>query len=246
VAVIDPLLAPATQPRQRLDPLLPIPHLQMLRIQPHLDALADQTARYRIHVVLDSDQTAAAHRHLQPLVGLQPSRRQRPQHRQLLDEPRLPSQVPLPTHFVQKRGIRLLVGKVATAAQEQRLFHRLLEMPMRRLRIAILVRVVRLDLLADQTVVRQQSFIARRELVPLRQVIDRRRHPVAAVSLGHAAQFPQGVLQTGAETGKTLRETDRHRLPVRVSEHQVIHQVRERLAADGHAEAVHVREVRGT
>lgn len=166
----------------------------MLRIQPNLDSLADQAARYRINIVLDSDQTTAVHRHLQPLVGIQPSRRQRSEHRQLLDQPRLPPQVPLPTHLVEERLVRFPTGKIPTATQEQRLLHRLLEVPMRRLRIAILVRVVRLDLLADQTVVRQQSFIARRELAPLREVVDRRRHPVAAVSLGHTAQFPQGVL----------------------------------------------------
>jgi hypothetical protein len=41
VSIVDLLLAPPPQPRQRLDQLLAIPHFQRLQVQPHFDALAD-------------------------------------------------------------------------------------------------------------------------------------------------------------------------------------------------------------
>jgi hypothetical protein len=91
----------------------------------------------------------------------------------------------------------------------------------------------------------QQRLVTFRELPPLRQVVDGSTHPIAAVPLGHAAQLSQGVLQTFAQALETLGKTERHRLPVRVGQHQVIDHVVERLSADGHLQAVHAREVRG-
>jgi len=70
------------------------------------------------------------------------------------------------------------------------------------------------------------------------------RHAVGAMTLGHAAQFPQGVLHARAQAGEALRKTQRHLFPVRVGEHEVVEQVRKRLTLDGHAQLVHVREVR--
>ena len=62
----------------------------------------------------------------------------------------------------------------------------------------------------------------------------------------HAAQFPQGVLQTFAEALVALGETDRARLPVRVRQHEVVDQVVEGRAVDGHPQLGAVREVTGT
>jgi hypothetical protein len=63
--------------------------------------------------------------------------------------------------------------------------------------------------------------------------------------LGHAAQFPQRVLQSFAQTLEALRKADRHRFPVRVRQHAVIHQVVERLTVDGHRQLIHRGEVGG-
>jgi hypothetical protein len=65
------------------------------------------------------------------------------------------------------------------------------------------------------------------------------------MTLGHTAQLPQCVLKSFTQTLKTLREADRHRFPVRVGQHEVIHQMIERLAADGHAQVIHRGKVRG-
>jgi hypothetical protein len=60
----------------------------------------------------------------------------------------------------------------------------------------------------------------------------------------YTAQFPQGVLQAGTETLEALAETDRHVLPIRVGQHEVIHHVRKRHASDRHLQSRQVGEVR--
>jgi hypothetical protein len=149
---------------------------------------------HRIDVVVHVDQAAARHGHVPPLTHLQPPRRQRPQPRLLFGQPGRPARVALPTHVFEKRRIRLPTNKVPAAAQQQRLLHRILEVPMRRLGIAVLVGLPRLNLLPHQSVMRQQRLIALGKLLPLRQVVDRAAHAIAAVPLGHAAQFRQRIL----------------------------------------------------
>lgn len=59
------------------------------------------------------------------------------------------------------------------------------------------------------------------------------------MTLGRATEFPQGVLDAVAEGLERLRGTERDRLPVGVTEHEVVHEVIERLPLDGDREAVH-------
>ena len=64
------------------------------------------------------------------------------------------------------------------------------------LHVAVLVALARLDGLALQAVVPQQRLVTLLErLRPFDARLHRRRQPIGAVQLRHAAQFPQGVLQ---------------------------------------------------
>ena len=116
---------------------------------------------------------------------------------------------------------------------------------MRRLGVAVLVRLSHIDALARQAVVRQQVAITGLELACRRQVVDRGAQTVAAMPRGHATQFPQRVLQAVGQSFERLRSAHRHRFPVRVGQHEVIDHVIEPLARDGDAECVHRREVGG-
>ena len=194
VPIIDPLFATATQTRQLLQALLPVPHLQVLRINTHLDRLANQSAVHRIHVVLHPDQTAAADRDAQTLAAFQTPCRQGPKHRLFFGKTPLPLAVSWPLHFLQEGRIPFPAGEIPAATQQQRLLHRVLEMPMRRLHIAVLMRLTGVDLLPHQAVVAQQGLIACREVPIIRQILHRTAQAVAAVAQRHTAQFPQGVL----------------------------------------------------
>ena len=114
------------------------------------------------------------------------------------------------------------------------------------LHVAILVRAGRVDGLALQTVVLQQTLVTLLKSVPLTT----RRHGggqrIGAMHLRHAAQFQQRILQSRAEALEALGEADGARLPVRVGQHEVVNQVGKRLTVNGDPQAGAVREVGGT
>src|SRR5206468_1661990 len=129
----------------------------------------------------------------------------------------------------------------------QRLIQRPLELAMALLHIAVLIPLARLDRLGLQTVMREQRLVTLLErLLPFDAWLHRRRQPIGAMALWHAAQFPQRVLHSLAQALEAFREADRARLPVRVGQHKVVNQVRERDAVDRHAELGAMREIAGT
>src|SRR5208282_6928364 len=87
-------------------------------------------------------------------------------------------------------------GEVAAAAQQQRLVHSGLEVPMRGLAVAVFMRLANIDPLAAQPVMVQQPPIARLKLVFGRQIVDRRAQAVTAMPPGHSSEVPESVLQT--------------------------------------------------
>ena len=195
--------------------------------------------------MLDPDGAAPAHPQPLPLHRLQAAGRQRPQARPLRRQPLAPARVPPRRHLPQELPVRLPAGEVPAAAQQQRLLDRLLEAAVPLLAVAVLVPAGRVGRLRLQPVMGQQRPVPRRVLLGTALVVHRQRHAVGAVPLRHAPQLGQGVLQPLAEAGEALRGAHADVLPVGVREHEVVDQVRERLALEGHAQGVHVREVRG-
>ena len=176
---------------------------------------------------------------------LQPPRGQQPQQGQLLGQPRLPAGVELAEQPAQEGEVVAVAGEVAAAAEHQRLAQRPLELAVALLDVAVLVGAGRVDRLPGQAVVPQQRLVAALEDLRLGPRRHRRGQAVGAVDLGHAAQLPQRVLQPLAEALEALGETDRTRLPIGVSEHEVVDQVRERRPRHGHAQVLAVGEVAG-
>ncbi len=91
----------------------------------------------------------------------------------------------------------------------------------------------------------QQRLVTPLKGRPIAAGRDRGRQGIGAMHPGHPAQLGQGVLQAVAEALEALREADRAGLPVRVGQHEVVDQLRKRLAIDGHLQAAGVREVGG-
>jgi hypothetical protein len=245
VPVGDPVLAPAAQPRQPLDQALGVPDLDVVGEKPGLHPLPDQPAGHRVGVTDDVDGAATVHPHPDALVGVEALPRQRPQQGQLLDQSRLPALVPLREQLPQERLVRRPAGEVPAAAQHQRLVQRPLELPVALLHVAVLVRLRRVDRLPLQAVVPQQRLVAPLKGRPIAAGRDRGRQGVGAMHPRNPAQLGQGVLQAVAEALEALGEADRARLPVRVGQHEVVDQMGERLAVDGHPQAGGVREVGG-
>jgi hypothetical protein len=187
VPVVHPLLVPATQTRQPFDQLLRVPHLDLLGGQPGLDHLADQPARHRVAVSLDVDQAALIHPTAQLLERLQPSSRQWSQPLTLLLKPLPTASVQLTEQPPQKLLVLHAAREVPAAAQQEGLFHRLLESPVPLLDVAVLVGVACLDLLGQQRIMIHQSLVAACELLLLRQVVDRGAQPIRPMSRRHTA-----------------------------------------------------------
>ena len=245
VPVVDGVLGAPYQPRQRVHVHCRVPDFHAVGIQPGLDFLADQTAMHRIAVAVNVDQAATVHAHRQPQATVLALRRQRPEHGEFGGVPLPSRRVARGHHLLEKAAVVVLTVEVAAAAQMQRLVHGGFEMSMRRLTVAVLVRLANIDPLAGQAIMFQQTAIARLKLALGRQVVDRRTQAVAAMSARHAAQFPQGVLQTVGQRLERLRGAEAHGFPVGVGQHEVIHQMLEAFAEDGHRQRVHAGEVRG-
>ena len=135
-------------------------------------------------------------------------------------------------------------GEITAPTQHQSLINSLFESVMALLDVAILVGLPRLDRLAFELVMREQSLVSASEHLGFRIVVDRRRQAIGAMSRGDSSQFPQGVLQALAEALEALGEADGAGLPVGIGEHEVIDHVVERLAEDGDAEPGHAGEIR--
>jgi hypothetical protein len=239
------MLVPTTQPRQCLDALLRVPDLDVLHVQPHFHGLANQTARHGVGVPLHMEQTPRIHLGLHTLARFQPPRGQAPQQAPFLGQTLQAAGIELHAQLPQIVRIGLTAGKIPAATQQQRLLQRLREAVVTLLDIAVLVRLPRLDLLADQIVMRQQALVTLRERPAVAHVVDCRTQAIGAMTLGRAAQFPQGILQAFAEALETLGEADGHGLPVRVGQHKVVDQVVETLSRQGHSQVGQIGEVRG-
>ena len=243
--VHDPVLTAAAQTRHPLRQLLRVPHLHVLGVETHLDPLADQPARHRVRVAADADGTPRIHLRLDAARRLEPSRRQRTQVFHLQGLLLNAVGVQLAEQIPEVILVRLAAGEVATDAEHQLLVEGLLEAPVPLLDVAVLVPVSGLDRLTFEAVVREQRPIPLGERRPGRARRDGGREPVGAVNRGHAAEFRQGVLQPVGECLERLGEADGAGLPVRVGEDEVVEEVIERLAGDGHSQTGHVREVGG-
>jgi hypothetical protein len=242
--VIDPMLLVTAQPWHRHLGLLRVPHLDRLGPHPRFHPFSFQPRRDRVNIVLHLDRASLAHLHAQPHQGLQPPSRQGTESCHFFLDALLPPRVAPLLHRLQERCVLLTAGKVTAATQQQGLLDRFLETPMSLFAIAVLVATCRVGCLRHKAILSQQRLVIPREHFWVAVRMDRQRHAVGPMALGHASQDPQRVLQSFAQTGKTLRETDRHMFPIRVGQHEVIHHVLEALPLDRHLKVVHVREVR--
>jgi hypothetical protein len=245
VPVIDEMLVLATQPRQHQYRLLGVTHVDVLGAHPDLHPFADQTRRHRIGVLEHADRAARRHLHRQPLQRLQTPRRQRPQHRQFLGKTLLPGRVLSGHDALHERRVLFACGEVPTATHQQRLLQSTLELSVRLFAIAVLVATVWVRRLCLHPVVVHQALIVPGEAFRIAILIHGQRHAIRAMPPGHAAQGPDRVLKAFAQTGEALRKAQSHVLPVRIRQHKMVRQVRERLPRDRHAQVGQVREVRG-
>jgi hypothetical protein len=244
VAVLDAMLAPASESRQGVDLSGPVPDVEGFGPNVDVHLFADQPAGQRVGVAADVDRAARIDPRFEPSGHLQPARRQGRQHGHFFSETLLSVGIASGHELLEEPLIVASAGEIAAASEHQGLVDGLLETVMTLLDVTILVGLSRLDRLAFELVMREQSLVSASEHLGLWVAVDRGGQAIGAVSPGDSSQFPQGVLQALAEALEALGEADGASLPVGVGQHEVIDHVVERLAEDGDAELGHTGEVR--
>jgi len=92
----------------------------------------------------------------------------------------------------------------------------------------------------------QQRRVALGEHLRMDLFVHRRAESIRLVGFRHAPELPYRRLQTTTQALEAFRETNRPPFPVRVRQHEVVHQVIEALAINTNPQRVHRREVRLT
>jgi hypothetical protein len=195
VPIVDGVLVTADQPRPRLHVAVGVPDLDAVGEQPGFDPFADQPTMDRIGIAMNVDQAASVDAAADLQATVDPRIGQFAEPGQLLGEAVAPAGVAGLHHVLQEGHVLGPAGEIAAAAQEQRLIDGGLEVPMRRLGVAVLVRLPDIDPLARHAVVGEQVPIPRLKLPRRRQVVHGRSQAVAAVPPGHAAEVPERRLQ---------------------------------------------------
>jgi hypothetical protein len=123
--------------------------------------------------------------------------------------------------------------------------HRLFEVSMSGLGIAVFMAARRVGGFGCHPVMRHQRLVVGRELLRVAIVMHRQRHPVGPMPLRYRSQVPDRVLPAGAQAGEALGKAHRDVFPVRVRQHPVINQMVEGHSLDGHLHLVHPGKIGG-
>ncbi len=194
VAVIDAMLAPASEPRQDVELPGPMPDVEGLGPDVDIHLLADQTAGQRIRVAANVDRAPGIDPGLEPASHLQPTIRQGRQHGHLFTKALLSVGIATGHELLEEELIVAAAGEIAATTEHQGLVDGLLEPVMALFDVAVLVGLPGLDRLAFESVMLEQSLVSPSEHFRLGVVIDRGGQAIGAVSRGDSSQFPQGVL----------------------------------------------------
>lgn len=243
VAKVDRFLAAAELPGQAFDAGAAIPEFHVILLDAGLQTQADVLAAHRVGVAFQPNDAIGPDRHEVARAHAATLPRQGAKRGAFLAEWRLARGVSSSDELPHAGDVVLHGREVAAAAQPEGLIEPVLEVPVRRLDVAVLLRLADVDPMPVDAVVRQQIPVGDRELPPVRQVVDGRRQAVATNSTRHAAGQVQGVLQSGGERLERFRMAQMHVFPIRVGQHGMEHQVFEGPSLDRDAERVHVHEV---
>lgn len=115
---------------------------------------------------------------------------------------------------------------------------------MRRLDVPVLVTAGWIGRLRLQVVVFHQGAVLGGKLLRVTVLVNRQRHAIGAMALGHSSQSPQGVLQARAQADEVLTKAQRNVFPVRKGQHEVISQMGQGHTGDRHRQFVHGGEIR--
>src|SRR5712664_352144 len=180
--------------------------LEPIIVEVHAQAMTDQLRWRGVEDATEDEAAARRDGDNLLLVVDRPALGQRSEHRSLqLDSLAIVGVAPA-NDLVNETAISVQMIEVAAAAQQQCVPQRLLEMPMRTLNRAILVRDTQIVAGRHHVVMAHQRVIAQRQifLSVAVQIAECRRETIAAMLARCAPQYPQRILQTLGQRDKAL------------------------------------------
>jgi hypothetical protein len=216
-------------------------------VEAHAQAMADQARWHAVEHLAQGEAARGGHDDDRLLVVGGAPGRQGLQRRALDGDARRRAGVVAPDHLVDEAAIGGQVGEATGAAQQQRIGDRRLEVAVRALDRAVLVREPGVVAAGCHAVVGAQRVVAPGQVLGrvAPEVAEGGREAVAAVLARRAAERPERVLQALGQRHMALTaEHDMGVLETRAGQPEVVQPVLERLAGDGDAEVAHVGEVR--
>jgi hypothetical protein len=244
VAKVDVFLAVAELSRHPFDAFVVVPEFQMVLVDVDLQLQTDVLAADRVSVAFDANDTVGLHRHRNTSAGRAPLGRHGGERRDFLAKPFLSRRIAARGELPHECHVVLHLGEVTASPQPQGLVECILEVAMRRLHVAVLMRLANVDAMAFEAVMSEQLAVPRGEFFIVGEVVHRGRQAVTANAARHTACTMQGVLQAAREGLEGLRLTEVNVLPVRVSEDGVEQHVIESLPAEGDLQRVHDHEIK--
>lgn len=200
VPIIDRGQMLTNQSRHDLNDVTVVRHRDLFGTDPQINQLTDQSAGNRVGVGSHADRAAARDPHtFDDVVGIETLLRQSVQMCQVLEK-HFSSVIISPfDQFFDEGDILFTTLKMATAPQQQCLFNAILEMAVGRFDIAVFVGTPRVGAFGLAVVITHQGCIPLGEFATAGVIPHSRRQRITAMSLGHAAEFPERLLNARAQ-----------------------------------------------
>jgi len=178
-------------------------HADLFGSNSNIHLSANQAAGNRIGVGSHLNRAAATDANAgQKVVGVESLLRQRLERRLFFEEPLRTIGVGATDQLFHEVHVLLAAGELPAAAQQQRLVDALLDVPVGRFDIAVLVGAPRIGAFRFAAVMSHQRRVAIRQQLAAGVIADRRAERIGSMPLRHSSEFPKRFLDALAECFK--------------------------------------------
>lgn len=246
VAIVDQHLLFADQPRHGLNRVPLMRHADLFGADANIDRLTNQSAGNGIRVGPHLDRTASADPNAaEHVVGVETCLGQWPQRGLFFHETGAATGVGPTDQLFHELHVLGPAGEITAAAQQQRLVHAILQMPVGRFDIAVLIGTPRIGPLRLTAVMVHQRGVPLGKCPAARVIPHGRTERIRAMPLRDAAEFPERLLNAFAEGFERFGKAQRDRFDIAPGQHAVKQRVVKSFTGDPHAQVVAHREVAG-
>lgn len=207
VSIIDGCQLLPNESRHRLNDVTAMSHRDLFGADAKVDELTDQPTGDRVRVGSHADRAAAGNSHaLDDVICVERLIRQSIQVRELIKVLLPPIIVSSFDEIFHEGNVLFTTFEIPTATQQQRLFDAILEMPVGRFDVAVLVGTASVRAFGFAVVIRHERRVPLCEFFLAGVVSHGRRQRITAMSFRHAAEFPKRFLNASTQRFERFRK----------------------------------------